>query len=502
MAAVCLRRSRHVGAGTAPLFPRPCLILGLCVALASEAERRDVLGAEDTPSPPLPGAAYSSEETGPGRLKEQTRVTVETNALASAGATGTNAPPRQFDWDLSWGGWDGLHFSLTRKTVFGWQRAVSAEVPVLRLEETRLDGKVGGKLALNAAAYVTDDDWSGFDNGAEVRRARLYAKGDCLLLLPVSYELEVGYIPDQFYIEDSHLEFHNLGFLGSLKAGQFQVPMSLVNYGSSRDTMFMESATVVHALAPGVNAGYQVGGPVLDRRMTWAFGLFTDSVGDDFGDATKGFGRAVARVTGLPFHVRDADSPHSQRLLHLGLSGTALLAGERTVRYRSRPESHLAPYVVDTGEIAADGAVASGVEAAWVQGPLCVQGEYLHSWVQGEAGPAIDFGGFYAQASWLLTGESRPYDRLNGTFARLIPKRNFNFGKGGWGAWEIAGRYSMVDLNSGDVDGGRTSMVMLGVNWYLHPHVKWRFNCGLGRVSGRAPDGHLHVFQTSAEFDF
>jgi phosphate-selective porin len=48
-----------------------------------------------------------------------------------------------------------------------------------------------------------------------------------------------------------------------------------------------------------------------------------------------------------------------------------------------------------------------------------------------------------------LTGESRPYDQENGEFKRLIPRRNFNFGKGGaWGAFEKsppAGRNTDLD---------------------------------------------------------
>ena len=39
----------------------------------------------------------------------------------------------------------------------------------------------------------------------------------------------------------------------------------------------MESATVLEALAPGANAGIQVGGAVVNKRMTWALGFFTDS---------------------------------------------------------------------------------------------------------------------------------------------------------------------------------------------------------------------------------
>jgi phosphate-selective porin OprO/OprP len=439
-------------------------------------------------------------------LKERTRVIASTNA-PSAGADATPAAPKTVDWSASCKGWDGLHFALDRKTLLGREVAGISGIRVLHLAETRMVGRLGAKLALDAAGYVTDDALSGFDPGAEVRRARVYAQGDCLFLLPVSYELEVGYVPGSFYIENSCLEFPELGpldFLGTVKAGQFTVPMSLENYESSRDVIFMEVASPVSALAPGVNAGLQVGKPVLDQRMTWALGLFTDGVGvgSDFGEATRGFGRAVGRLTGLPVFRHNPDQPGSRRLLHLGLSGSAVYAGQDAVRYRSRPESHLAPYVVDTGEIDADGAFTLGAEAAWVHGPLCVQGELLHSWVRDTIGQDVNFGGFYGSASWFLTGESRPYDRKKGTFGRVLPKRNFNPARGGWGAWEIAGRYSFVDLNSGGIQGGRLGMLMAGVNWYLHSHVKWRFDYGFGRVSGRDSDGDLNAFQTRMEIDF
>jgi len=449
-----------------------------------------------------PGELQSEPGSGPDRLKEQVRVTVETNAAPADVVALTNPPPKSLTWDVGWKRWDGLHFSLDRKTFLGQQVNNVTNLQVIHLEEARMAGKIGLKLAVDAAAFLTEESLGVFDNGVELRRARIYTKGDCLILLPVSYEFEVGYVPGSFYIENSYLEFHGLGFLGTLKGGQFQPPMSLANYASSRDTTFMETATPLQALAPGVNAGIQIGRPVLNERMTWAMGLFTDSVGEDFGDATTGFGRAVGRVTGLPVYHYDPESPSAQRLLHLGLSGSVLYAHESSVRYQSRPESHLAPFVVDTGEISADGAAIVGLEAAWVQGPLCVSAEGLHSWVRGRDGPDVDFGGYYASVSWLLTGESRPYDRDLGTFGRLVPRRNFDPRDGGWGAFELAGRFSHLDLNSSDVSGGRINMFMFGLNWYLHPHVKWRFNYGLGEVGGRVPEGAFNIFQTRFEVDF
>ncbi len=236
--------------------------------------------------------------------------------------------------------------------------------------------------------------------------------------------------------------------------------------------------------------------------MTWAFGLFGEGLGSDYGDASQNFARAITRLTCLPVYHPDPEQPGSAQLLHLGLSANILYSGDSTVHYRSRPESYLAPYVIDTGDIAADGALVAGAEAAWVNGPFSVQGEYLRSWVHANNGDVPVFQGLYASASWFLTGESRPYDRTQGAFGRVIPKRNFDPGHGGWGAWEIAGRYSYTDLDSGNVQGGRLSMLMAGVNWYLHSHLKWRFEYGFGHIANRQPAGNLSVFQTRMEVDF
>jgi phosphate-selective porin OprO/OprP len=231
-------------------------------------------------------------------------------------------------------------------------------------------------------------------------------------------------------------------------------------------------------LAPGVDAGIQIGKPAFDKRATWTMGLFTAGSSQDTGDASKNYGRAISRLTGLPIFEPDPGRPGSATFLHLGLSANVLYSASSSLRYRARPESHLAPYVLDTGGMVADRGVVAGAEAAWVNGPFSVQSEYLHSWVSEKNGETPGFDGVYASASWFLTGESRPYDRQKGCFSRVIP------------------------LNSADVRGGRMSMLMTGVNWYLHSHVKCRFEYGLGRVGGRQPEGNLNVFQTRMELDF
>jgi phosphate-selective porin OprO/OprP len=187
----------------------------------------------------------------------------------------------------------------------------------------------------------------------------------------------------------------------------------------------------------------------------------------------------------------------------LGLSASIQYSASSSVRFRSRPESYIAGYEIDTGTIDAAASGAVGLEAAYVNGPFSVQGEFLDSMVRQNNGDGLNFFGFYADAGWFLTGETRPYDRINGDFKRLIPRRNFDFGRGGaWGAFEVAARFSYTDLNDGYVHGGRVNLLMGEFNWYLHSHIRWMFNAGGGRVSDGPHDGRLLLFQTRVGVDF
>src|SRR4029079_7696974 len=94
--------------------------------------------------------------------------------------------------------------------------------------------------------------------------------------------------------------------------------------------------------------------------------------------------------------------------VHLGLAANYTFAGADHIRYQSRPESFLAPITVDTGALAARRAFVPGAEFAARRGPLSRQGEYLHVFV---AQATDNFNGLYLAAAYLLTGETRPYDR-------------------------------------------------------------------------------------------
>jgi phosphate-selective porin OprO/OprP len=46
----------------------------------------------------------------------------------------------------------------------------------------------------------------------------------------------------------------------------------------------------------------------------------------------------------------------------------------------------------------------------------------------------------------------------------------------GWGAWEIAGRVSTLNLNDANVQGGSITDLTAGINWYWNPYTKLVLN--------------------------
>ena len=484
-----------------------CALLALPFVAGAADSVGDSLSQTNSLITALPAVEPAQKiELDPEHPQDDFQARINTNApLAVSGSTNKE---EGFYWDVSWRGWDGLHLALSQTTHLKTAREMLGlkpltNQPVLHLEQLKFTLNLGALLEVDGAAYSTSGNLD-IPNDIQLRRARLIAQGGCILLIPFTYKFELGYIPHKFNLNQAWLESEQIDYIGYIKAGVFQPPMGLDVTTSSRDITFMEPASVLQALAPANEAGIQIGHPVFHERGTWKLGIFGGGVtSTEYGNASQNYGNLIGRVTYLAIDHIAPDRPEENEYLHLGLSANVQYSASSNVRYRSRPESYLAPHLIDTGNIDASGSGEVAAESAYVKGPLTLQGEFINSIVGQNGRDRLNFYGFYADASWYLTGESRPYDQVNGYFKRLVPRQNFDFGRGGaWGAFELGARVSYTDLDSGDIHGGKMGLLMGELNWYLHSHVRWMFNAGGGHLSGGAHTGDIVLFQSRIGIDF
>jgi phosphate-selective porin OprO/OprP len=169
-------------------------------------------------------------------------------------------------------------------------------------------------------------------------------------------------------------------------------------------------------------------------------------------------------------------------------SGSAI-AGRYTVQLRDRAELRLdGTRLVDTGALNAKNVTVAGVEAGVQFHSAHLQAEYFDYKVDGNGATATtsspDFSGYYVEGSYVLTGEHRVYNAANGAFNGPAVAHPFNWAAGTWGAFEIAARYSDLDLNwhqgsagsaapAGGVRGGEQKVFGASLNWYLNPVIRF-----------------------------
>ena len=100
----------------------------------------------------------------------------------------------------------------------------------------------------------------------------------------------------------------------------------------------------------------------------------------------------------------------------------------------------------------------------------------------------MQFDGGYAEASYVLTGETHKYNSATASYGGIVPANPFSLTEGGWGAWEIAGRVSTMNLNdqlatANGVAGGRQTVFTAGLNWYVNRNVRFMFDYLHGDVA-------------------
>lgn len=334
-----------------------------------------------------------------------------------------------------------------------------------------LAGVVGLAMAGSAAAfevkptarlhvdYATNNpDAEPLGSGWYVRRAVIGLEGK----FNDDWSFELGYDlddggelrPADGGFRDVTLEYDGWA-AGDITLGQFKLPFGLAESTSSNNIIFIERALPVDAFS----LSRRMGVGFTHERDRWTFSTMAFGSSIDGDDRGRG---VAARFTIAPIHTEDT-------VVHLGIAAVSEDPRSK-VDFDTTPESRVADTdLVNTGGIDDVSRVNRlGLEAAWRNGPLSLQGEWLGASVGREHGlPDANLEGWYVGGSWVLTGESRPYK--DGEFKGIEPA-------GPRGAWELTARYSRINLDDGDVRGGKEHNFTLGLNYYYNEHLRIMLN--------------------------
>jgi len=347
----------------------------------------------------------------------------------------------------------------------------------------------GGKIQIDTAFF--NDDIGDNPDSTRIRRAELQLSGK---YNDWGYKFKINTSGDSSpIIDDAYLQY-KLSKTSSIQLGQFKEPIVMDYLTSSSDTLFMERATVKDAFSPGRSVGlaykYHTDNLLINAGV---FGNNTDTASSD----DEGYA-----LTARAVYSNDFDG----NLLHIGAAGSYRSPDQatKTARFRSRPETSFGNRLVDTGSISnVDETVIYGLELAAQNGPLSFQSEYLISDTETST-TDYNFNGYYAQISYIFTGETKSYKSSKGTFTKVKPESEFSR-NGGTGAWEAALRYSGLDLNDNSISGGELQNYTLGLNWYPNEKVRLMANYIITDTDDDNPttsDESPQIFSLRAAMDF
>ena len=358
-------------------------------------------------------------------------------------------------------------------------------------------------------------------DGGGFRRTRLSAAGSVAEDINYMIQMDFGFFGRPTFT-DVWAEKSDLLLDGSMRVGQWKQPFSLEVVSSYRYTTFLERSSMFQTFTPfrHVGVGWQRVNPDQSSTIAWSiFRTGNDQFGNDI--SQRGGYSTAARWTLLPWYSQNESN---LSYLHLGTAVWAGSPSDSRYRYASIPEgfvgsfgaaplgsskvsvpatSNGTPPFVDTGTLDIRQFANFGLEALWVWRACSLQSELMSSSADRIGGSDLTFWGTYLTASWILTGESRPYDRKLGAYDRIVPYRSWTKHDGGWGAWEIAFRYSHIDLDNRDIQGGVMDNWTNGLNWYMTPYVKFQFN-HIYSMLDRPPEGdsNAHIYAMRAQLDF
>ncbi len=299
-----------------------------------------------------------------------------------------------------------------------------------------------------------------------------------------------------------------------IRVGRFKTPIGLEQLQSDPVAFFNERSIATN-LTPNRDVGIQVWGELLDKRLSYAVGVFNGVLENGNSPTTsantEGDFTTVGRLFATPF-VNDKDS--ALKGLGFGIaSGIGNSNGVATNTYKSDGQQDFFAY---TSTTSAGRSLTVSPQAYYYTGPLGILAEYVsvtNELTRGTNTRQVTNTAYNLSAGYVLTGEDASYTGVS-------PRSSFKPSADTWGAFEVVGRVAQLDVDN-DVFKGGTPLALsatnaskvtaygAGLNWYLSKAVRANFDVtqnkfdfqGARPTSGILSDDEL-VFSTRFQVSF
>ncbi|MEX2560278.1 MAG: porin [Pirellulales bacterium] len=344
------------------------------------------------------------------------------------------------------------------------------------------------------------------------RRLRFGVQGDVKDLMEYKIEMEFAAANDVEF-RDAYLGFSELPVLQTILIGNQKRPYGLDHLNSSNNNVFLERPFVIEGFNQDARRlGVVSYGVSEGQSYNWRYGVYNlRNVQDEgafvsdhyqlemaarlantiwYDETSGGRGYAHWAIAGTAAHPDGSSGSDPAR-------GPGFGRAANEARFFTRPEARSTSRWLDTGRIAAaDWYEILALESVVNVGSVQVVGEYQHLWLQRDeivvSDADLGLWGGYVYASYFLTGEHMPWDRARGTLSGVKPFENFfcvercrGGSGGGWGAWQVAARWSYADFTDDAVFGGIGEAVTLALNWYWSANARMQLNYINGRITDR-----------------
>jgi phosphate-selective porin OprO and OprP len=277
-------------------------------------------------------------------------------------------------------------------------------------------------------------------------------------------------------------------FLGRTKEGfsMNKVMNGYFGWGFERQM----ALDVIPILADGIKwLGY-----IPKKKIFWNTGIYVDWLSEGQSFSTYQWQYAL-RAGWLP--IQDTKG---NRTLHIGFNYRYGKVAGGQIQLRSKPEANPAPYFISTGKFISDHSNHIGYELYYRTGKWMIGSEYY--WTKFSSPKEGDpmFHGGEIVATWLINGTARPYNPNTAIFG-FVPVNKSIF-KGGIGTFEAVLRYSTLDLNGGNIKGGKMWRITPMVNWYMSKVLRFELGYGYGVLDRYEIKGGTHFFQSRIQITF